>query len=373
MFGTHVSNHLSAYCSGELPQGEMRRVSEHLLKCVQCRREYDAVRFGVAVGRTLSPAKAPDDLWTTIEGALERGEGSRAPASSWDRLRGYVARPVAIRVGAVAAAVIAAFGLVWVLREPNAQRPTVPTVPSLRVESTAGTPLVDSSPLGAIGALPEGSWLITDDRSRATIQLADIGTVDVESNSRVRLVDTDVALQRLELVEGRVSAHVLAPPRLFVIDTPSATAVDLGCAYTLEVDDLGASILRVTSGWVALAIGGHEIEVPAGAVCRSVPGRGQGMPYFEDASPAFRSAVDYFDVTSDASALDVVLREARARDTLTLWNLLRRVDGSVRARVYARLAALSPPPEGVTRERALALDEAALDRWYDEIEYSWYR
>jgi hypothetical protein len=169
-----------------------------------------------------------------------------------------------------------------------------------------------------------------------------------------------------------VSARVIAPPRLFMIDTPSATAVDLGCAYTLEVDDLGASILRVTSGWVALAINGHEIEVPAGAVCRTVPGRGQGTPYFEDASPALRSGVDYFDATADPAVLGVIVNEARRRDTLTLWNLLHRVDLEWRGRICDRMVVLSPPPQGVTRDAVLALDSAALERWYDEIEYGWY-
>ena len=36
-----------------------------------------------------------------------------------------------------------------------------------------------------------------------------------------------------------MSARIWAPPRLFYVNTPSAVAEDLGCAYTLEVDDLG--------------------------------------------------------------------------------------------------------------------------------------
>ena len=39
----------------------------------------------------------------------------------------------------------------------------------------------------------------------------------------------------LRLAHGRLSARVTAPPRLFVVDTPAATAIDLGCAYDLAV------------------------------------------------------------------------------------------------------------------------------------------
>jgi hypothetical protein len=78
------------------------------------------------------------------------------------------------------------------------------------------------------------------------------------------------------------------------------------------------------------------------------------------------------DATADASSLRTALAEARARDTLTLWNLLPRVDGSERERLYARLAILAPPPKGVTRDKVIALDAHALNLWYDELEYVWY-
>ena len=38
-----------------------------------------------------------------------------------------------------------------------------------------------------------------------------------------------------------------------------------------------------------------------------------------------------------------------------------------RAQVYERLAALSPPPQGVTRAAVLAGNRDALDRWWDSI------
>jgi hypothetical protein len=361
MSGKHVTQDLSAYCDGALSQAQSRSISEHLLRCPRCRREYDQVRLGVSLARQLAPVEAPSDLWADVESAL-RGPG---PAT-----RG-TGRVTARRV-AVAACMALAAGLAFLAFERQAGNPNAPPRPSLEVEALSGAPLVDSNPLAESGHLAEGSWLVTDASSRAEIRLRDIGAVHVDPNSRVRLVETDVDEQRLELARGRVSAMVLAPPRLFVIDTPSVTAVDLGCAYTLEVDDAGATLLHVTSGWVALAIDGRETEVPAGALCRTVPGRGTGTPYFEDASASFRAAVDLYDATADASSLRTALAEARARDTLTLWNLLPRVDGSERERLYARLAILAPPPKGVTRDKVIALDAHALNLWYDELEYVWY-
>jgi hypothetical protein len=162
------------------------------------------------------------------------------------------------------------------------------------------------------------------------------------------------------------------PPRLFFVDTPSAVAADLGCAYTLEVDDAGRSTLHVTSGWVALAAKERESMVPAGAACLTQPGMGPGTPFFEDASAQFLDALSQFDFNGGgAAALHVVLNEARTRDTLTLWHLLARVEGTERERVYERLALLAPPPASVTRQGIMLLDSAMLSDWKAQMEAGW--
>jgi len=188
----------------------------------------------------------------------------------------------------------------------------------------------------------------------------------------VRLVETRATEHRLELARGTLHARIYAPPRLFFVDTPSAVAADLGCAYTLEVDDAGRSLLHVTAGWVALERGARESVVPAGAACATAPGLGPGTPYFEDASDKFLNALDAYDFRQGGDdTLNVVLTEARVRDTLTLWHLLPRVDDAHRVRIYERLAQLAPPPDGVTRDAVLRLDEQALQLWKDNLQDKW--
>jgi len=171
-----------------------------------------------------------------------------------------------------------------------------------------------------------------------------------------------------------MSARISAPPKLFFVNTPSAIAEYLGCAYTLEVDDAGNSLLRVTLGWVALQLKDRESLVPAGAACATRPGIGPGTPYFEDASELFRTALAKLDFEpndtqwSKIPALDIVLHQARPRDTMTLWYLLSRVDQNDRGRVYARMVELVPPPDGVTRDGVLRLDQEMLKRWRDRID-----
>jgi hypothetical protein len=102
------------------------------------------------------------------------------------------------------------------------------------------------------GKLPVGAWLETPHGAVADVRVADIGAVRLYGDSRLRLVGTGPNEHRLELAEGRLSAKVTAPPRLFVVDTPAAAAVDQGCAYELSVDASGRTTLKVTTGAVTL-------------------------------------------------------------------------------------------------------------------------
>jgi hypothetical protein len=148
--------------------------------------------------------------------------------------------------------------------------------------------------------------------------------------------------------------------------------VDLGCAYTLQVDDSGAGMLKTTLGWVGFKLSDREAFIPAGAVCATRPKVGPGTPYFEDASAPFCEALEKFDFGAGAAEqrsteIGVIVREARERDALTLWHLLARVDEGDRGRVYDKLAALVPPPTGVTREGIMRRDQAMLDAWWDQL------
>jgi hypothetical protein len=212
----------------------------------------------------------------------------------------------------------------------------------------------------------------TDASSTARINIGTIGMVELEPNTRVRMEVSNPNEQRLRLEHGEIRASVSAPPRLFFVDTPASTAVDLGCAYSMKTDKAGDGLLRVTLGWVSLEWAGRESLVPAHAMCRTRPKIGPGTPYFEDASPGLSDALARFDFESGGdAALATVLVEARVRDTLTLWHLLSRTEGAERERVFDRMVELVPLPYGVAREKALSLDAATLKHWKEELAWKW--
>lgn len=249
------------------------------------------------------------------------------------------------------------------------------------VEAIAGTPRVSGEPVSSPARLHVGDDLVTDAASRARLGVGDLGEVEVSPNSRLRLLRARLGEHRMVLQEGEIHATIWAPPRRFYVNTPSATTVDLGCAYTLRVDPDGSGHVAVEHGWVAFEYAGREAFIPEQAVCETRPGAGPGTPHYADAPDALSSGLSILDFSptgnvNRAAAFDAVLATARPRDAFTLWHLLSRAAPAERARVYERLAAFVPPPPGVTRDAVLRGDRAALDAWWNALgldSTSWWR
>lgn len=285
---------------------------------------------------------------------------------------GFFRLKFAVPLGALAAVVVAA-ALFFYLRPKHEVVPGS----AWEVARIAGAPRVGRQTIRSdsqTGKLGVGQTLVTDNASRASLTLDETGRIEVDPDSRLRLVASGRERKLLSLERGTIHATIWAPPGEFVVDTPSAVAVDLGCVYTLHVDDSGAGLLRTTMGWVGFKLNGHESFIPAGAVCATRPKIGPGTPYFEDASASFRDALAKFDFVATTpqernALLGVILVDARKQDALTLWHLLSRVSDADRPGVYDRLVALAPPPADVTRDGILRLDQKMLDSWWNSLGY----
>lgn len=253
---------------------------------------------------------------------------------------------------ALAAAALAAAALLALRPDPSVGFP---------VTTLEGPPVCDDD-----CTLRPGQWLETGEASRALVQVADIGVVELAPGSRLGLVATGPDEHRLSLPRGRMDAQVNAPPRLLVVETPSATAVDLGCAYSLEVDDAGVGRLEVRSGWVALEAGDHEVIVPSGYMALTRPGLGPGTPHRPGADEALIGALSRWD-QGEAEALDAALAASTDTDGVTLWHLLDRAAGAPRERVLDRILTLHPELAEVDRATLLDLDEDGRLGLFDQL------
>jgi hypothetical protein len=250
------------------------------------------------------PSSAPDPEVERLERLLGRLR-SKAPAPDLTQVRSaallgpryatvkgsrFTSARFLVPALAAAAAIVAMVGLTW---------QTTRGMRSWEVSRMTGQPRIGSAPLTATGRLGVGQTLFTDAASRARLDVSTIGQATIDTDSRVRLVDTRQGHHKLALERGTLHAFITAPPGQFVVDTPSATATDLGCVYTLHVDEDGTGMLSVTAGWVAFEFNGRESFVPAGASARTDPRVGPGTPRFDDAAKDLQVALDDLDYGTD--------------------------------------------------------------------------
>lgn len=221
-----------------------------------------------------------------------------------------------------------------------------------------------------------GQVIETARATHGVMESESIGEVHIDPDSRLRVLSAGDDEHRLALDHGTIRALIWAPPTSFVVDTPSAQAVDLGCQYTLRVAKNGAGFLTVETGWVAFQW--HDVEsfIPAGAACTTRRVSGPGTPYFLDAPATMTAALNQFDATGSDGALATVLSGARRRDGLTLWHLLGRTHGEQRVEVLDRFVALVKLPPDVSRRSILAGERKSMDAAWDALQLgdtSWWR
>lgn len=311
-----------------------------------------------------NPAAAPDAEIQRLEALLRPAAYRPAP---WRDDIVSRAR-TRIRIGtwaALAATTVIAVGGLYAARRAS--------VSPWRVTATSGAPIVRGAE-GGVSArtLTRGGVVETDARSTAVLTVGRIGRAELGPGSRLRLLEADAAEHRLALERGTMRASIDAPPRYFLVQTGSALAVDLGCVYTLTVDERGNGMLVVEEGEVELQLGDVKAAVLAGNAASLRSGVGPGLPYPLGASDELRRAVAWYDADpASESALAAVLAASDAHSTITLWHLLQRASPAARERVYTRLASILPPPPTATRERVLRGESGALQRWRTDLQSSW--
>jgi len=230
-----------------------------------------------------------------------------------------------------------------------------------------GIPQIGSRNLTRSTHLRVGEWLETDQRSKARISFGKLAILNVEPNTSMRVTRSGATEYRLSLQRGKLNAVIFAPPNLFFVDTPSAVAIDLGCTYTVEVDNDGSSIVHVTHGMVSIQSHGLRSYILAGAVCVARKNSGPDTPYYCDAPPAMIAALKHFDEHASPEALQAVLASARKKDALSLWHVITKAQGPERAAVVDRLAGFVGFPAGVTRNGVIQTDPAMLNQWWTSI------
>ncbi len=346
----HVEDLLTAYVHGELHGADLERVEHHLRDCRECRQELDNIRSVCSALGSVKSLQSRDALWSQVNGQLNRRR---------KRPIGRFALAAAAAIGAVA---------FWFGTQPLSQ-PTalVAAGPGFELFDVQGSVTVGSKAVTEGSRVRQGQAVCTGPDAKTKVAVADIGNIELSPNSELSLVASSAKEHRLRLTKGQISAKVVAPPRLLIIETAAGEAVDLGCAYTLKIDAQGDTVLKVTAGWVALEREGADGLVPSGWSCITRKKQGVGTPVCGSAPAAVRAALTRFDLHANGPALSDCLKVCRKEDALSLWHLLSRTLASDRELVWQALAKLSAPPADARKEDVLKLQPRALTAWRQSI------
>ncbi|MFO0615493.1 MAG: FecR domain-containing protein [Polyangiaceae bacterium] len=247
---------------------------------------------------------------------------------------------------------------------------------ALRYAVVWGAVTCDGAAAPEDGYLPLETWFETDGSSRVILEVADLGRVELAPSTRLRILPAkgpDSARpgqkneHRLELDHGTLNARIDAPPRLFIVETKAAAAVDLGCAYTLEVGEDGSGLLRVGKGEVALETSsGRAAVVHRGEVCETRVGAGAGTPFSVTSTPRFRRALSAWDF--EHGSLDDVIGAATKEDTAGLVRAIDRASTrSDREKLVKKLDDLSAGPSATERDGVLDGERSALDAYRSRL------
>jgi hypothetical protein len=266
-----------------------------------------------------------------------------------------------VRWAPVAAAVAVLAGSSVMLARPDRW-----SIAAEGLVSLAGSPVTDDSRLTIGGRLETGA------ASAATVRLGGLGEVRLGQQTSLELQRADGQGQHYLLRHGELHARIWAKPRFFEVATATVRAIDLGCIYTIRVDERGAGEVVVEFGAVELVAGSARTLVPAGNRATfgteepSVPSPTGRTREFREAARALATG------RADADdALMTVLAATDGRSSITSWHLLPLVHPSYRSRLLDHLARHAGASPAAHREALLALDPGALDAWREVLEPLW--
>jgi hypothetical protein len=371
---------INDYIDNELPLIHKGEFEAHINTCASCKKELEETLLLLEKLSVIPKEAAPvNDLWTNIQtriSAPQEESKKIIPLKPDVKINygKYQDRPSArnrymkyAAITLIAAMILIAL-LPSLLTDKNAVKMDIFKT-SWPVINIKGVTTIDSKLFYGNDSLKIGDWLETKDSSRAKLEIPGIGSVMVEPNSRVKIVRSDNNEHRIEVDYGTINADINSAPRTFFVDTKSATAIDLGCEYTLTIDKTGDGILYVKEGMVSLEQNGRQSLVPAGKFCMSKTGIGPGTPFRKNTSEELKNALIKYDFGEGGSeALNTILKYAKKSDAVTLVNILPRVDNDSKSKVYARVSEFVPPPRRIAHDSIPFIKIDQLNEWIEKAQ-----
>lgn len=187
-----------------------------------------------------------------------------------------------------------------------------------------------------------GDWIQTDSVSSVVLKIANVGDISIEPNTKVRFIQSDGNISKMEVLYGTVNTSTSQPDK-FVLQSSNLKVQDKGGSYSFKVDDKGNGVIYVNSGIANVESGNKSAVVTDGTFIMYKPEFGVGTPFRKDSKPEFQDALFQYDFNNGgAPSIYYAMANAGPEDYSSLLNLIPRVDDRTKYLVLNKLNKLSP-------------------------------
>ncbi|HVO73316.1 MAG TPA: zf-HC2 domain-containing protein [Ignavibacteriaceae bacterium] len=213
------------------------------------------------------------------------------------------------------------------------------------------------------GELNEDDALETFSNS-AVIIVPEGGSVNLNPWSKIQRKEENVLL----LLKGGFTSESRGSKESFRAQVFGSEIKCKGASveYKTEFNNDKSAELSVFKGKVIITGSSLESIVIPGFIC-SITEKGPGIPVNTKSSNEVKKAFEILSFYKDQDSFNKILNEGGLEDGVSLWHLLKRINGDNRGALFNKLYSLYVPPKGVDQESILRLKDDALNSWLEKI------
>jgi DNA-directed RNA polymerase specialized sigma24 family protein len=235
------------------------------------------------------------------------------------------------------------------------------------VSILSGTPLINDKPVENTTVLAVDDVISTDGLSTALIEIPEVGKIEILNSTTFKRLDEDFSG---ELIKGKSIVQSDSTTVGLSILIPKAKIENFSTRtnYSVLIDERGNSVIEPSKGWLRVLSGDYELILPKEYRLNVYKEFGVSVPHHSESNFEFITRLEeYLFGGKRNTTFNFLLSLSTNRESVTLWNLLRRVNPEQREAVYNKLYELIPHSDSILKEYILILKSDELLLWLGEI------
>lgn len=358
MSSPHVQEYFDEYYSNELNTETKDLVRKHLDECAECASEYSAfITLKNSARKLKKEITPPKQIFENIEKLINKKEvkmnndikitplsnniltidfnEDKKPATE-SKQSSFISRNWYWLASAAVILLIVSVSLMNTSRKGGF---SVEEMSNWKLVSLKGGAFINGVKSDKVNV---GDWIQTDSVSSVVLKIANVGDVSIEPNTKVRFIQSDNDVSKIEVMYGTVNTSTSQADK-FILQSSNMKVQDKGGSYSFKVDDKGNGVIYVNNGIANVVSDNKSAVVTDGKFCYYKPEYGVGTPFRKDSKPEFQNALYQYNFNNGGvNSVYYAMANAMPEDYASLINLIPRVDDKTKYLVLNKLGKLAP-------------------------------